>query len=205
MSPEAWSALANWVMAIAAAAGAFAAYIGLNTWKSQSIWQADHELARKALITLYRYRDSLYSVRHPAMRNDETRLDGDDAEHLSADQQRRQGVIVAYTRRWGQHAHAKNELDALLIEADAVWGPELTSLVKPLRDLEHELFVYIVLHLDAHLRIDTDLQKSYREILRTKRDILYDVMSEKDEFRMDFSHHLGAAEDYLRDKLGRSK
>ncbi|MCV2871845.1 hypothetical protein OEZ71_06005 [Defluviimonas sp. WL0050] len=204
MSPEAWSALANWMMAISAAAGAIAAYVGLNAWKNQSIWQADHELARKTLVALYRYRDSLYSVRHPAMRNDEMRLEEEDAQHLNEDQKRKQGVIVAYARRWERHSNAKNALDALLIEADAVWGEDLSNLVKPLRDLEHELFVYIMLHLDAHFRNNADLQNSYREILKKKRDILYDLLSEDDEFRKDFSHHLSAVEDYLRDKLGRS-
>jgi hypothetical protein len=205
MSPEAWGALANCVMAAAAATGAFVAYVGLNTWKSQSIWQADHELARKNLIALYRYRDSLYSVRHPAMRNDEMRLEDDDAERLNEDQQRRQGVVVAYARRWERHSHAKNELDALLIEADAVWGEKLSSLIKPLRDLEHELSMYIMLHLNAHFRNNPDLQKSYREILKKKRDILYDPLTEDDEFRKDFSLHLGAVESYLRNKLGRGK
>ncbi len=144
-------------------------------------------------------------VRHPAMLNDEMRLEGEEAEGMNADQRRRQGVIAAYSRRWERHSVSRNELDAILIEADAVWDTELTKLIRPLKELERELFVFIQLHFDANYRNSPDLQQSYREILRNKRDILYDLMTDEDDFRKDFTEQLRNVENYLRKKLGRKQ
>ena len=201
---EAWSVIADWVMAAAAVVAAGAALYGLNTWKNQNIWVADSDLARRVLIEVYRYRDSLYSVRHPAMSNSEMHLADDEAVGLSEDHRRRQGVVTAYVRRWERHGERKNELDALLIETDAVWGPDLSGLVSKLEALDHELFVYIKLFLDANYRGDTELAQSYRGILKTKRDIIYDRLDEEDAFRQDFVKALGPVEQYLRGKLGRT-
>jgi hypothetical protein len=190
-------------MAGAAAGAAVATIRGINVWKTQGIWQFDNDLARRLLIAIYTYRSSLYSVRHPAMSNSEMTLEEEDAKEISHSEARRRGVIEAYVRRWKKHAEKSNELEALLVEADAVWGSELSSLVAALRSLEHELFVYISLHLDAHYRGNTALAIEYREILKTKRDILFDMMNDEDVFRKDFIAQLVPIETYLRTKLGR--
>lgn len=200
---EQWSALANVAMAGAAIGGAVAAFRGLNAWKNQSIWAADNELARKILIALYRYRDSLYAVRHPAMYEAEMKVEDEDRASLSDSEIRQRGTILAYARRWERHLPFVNELDALLVEADAVWGKELSEKVLHVKELERELFSYIRLHLDAHFRGPTEIAKEYRKILATKRDILYDSMSEEDVFRKEFSERQAPVDIYLRSKLGR--
>ncbi|MBV1865314.1 MAG: hypothetical protein KUG74_12910 [Rhodobacteraceae bacterium] len=202
MSIEAWSALANCVIAIAAVAAAIAAFLGLNTWKNQSLWHADRELSRKILIALYRYRDSLYYVRHPAMLASEMEPDKDQ-EPVNGSNERNQGVINAYVKRWGKLGVRSNDLDALLIEADAVWGSELSQKLLKLKELERELFGYVRLYLDSHFRGDTSLAASHREILREKRDILFDTLNEEDEFRRDFVDSMKPIEAYLKVKLGR--
>ena len=203
--PDHWSALANVVMAIAAAGGAIAAIRGLNAWKSQSVWAADNDLARRILITLYRYRDSLFAVRHPAMYDGEMKVDDKDSERMTPDQKRQQGVILAYVRRWERHQPVENELDALLQEANAVWGGELSDKVASLKSLQSELFRYIRLHLDAHYRGPSELAKEYRKILKGERNILYDLMNEDDVFRIDFAAGMKPVETYLRKKLGREQ
>jgi hypothetical protein len=192
-------------MAIAAAGGAIAAIRGLNAWKSQSVWAADNDLARRILITLYRYRDSLFSIRHPAMYDSEMKVDDMDSEKMTPDQKRQQGVILAYVRRWERHQPVENELDALLQEANAVWGGELSSKVAILKSLQNELFRYIRLHLDAHYRGPSELAKEYRKILQRERNILYDLMNEDDVFRIDFAAGMKPVETYLRKKLGREQ
>lgn len=200
---EQWSALANGAMAAAAVGGAVAAFRGLNQWKNQSIWAADNELARKTLIALYRYRDSLYAIRHPLMFSGEKKLDEEEAKGLTPDQIRQQGVVIAYARRWERHHPAENELDALLLETTAVWGKELSEKVSALKALQQELFAYVWLHLDANYRGQFSLAESYKEILRGKRDILFDLMHEKDVFRKDFENSMKPVEAYLRGRLGR--
>ncbi len=65
MSPEAWSALANWVMAGAAVAAAFAAIKGINSWKSQNAWLLERESARSAMRALLRLASELSEARRP--------------------------------------------------------------------------------------------------------------------------------------------
>lgn len=198
------SALGNLLMAGAAIAGAMAAFLGLSTWRNQSLWQADNELAKRALIAIYSYRDSLFAVRHPAMSNSEMELTDEEKNGISAGGDKSAGVINAYAKRWERHSSSKNSLEVILVEADAVWGGQLRERVEPLKKLEHELYAYILLHADAHWRGPTELAKQYREILKTKRDILYDLLdNEKDDFRVDFKNGLGPVEEYLRNKLGR--
>ncbi|MCT8330283.1 hypothetical protein [Albidovulum sediminis] len=205
MGPESWSALANWVMAGAAVLAACAARSGLNSWKNQNIWTADAELARRILIALYRFRDSLYAVRHPAMFAGEMRLDAEQESKLSEVEQRQESVRSAYSRRWSRHQEQAIELSSLMIEADAVWGEELSKKVSELRKLERELWAYINLYLDAHYSRDTELAREYRKILKGERNILYDMLKEDDVFRMDFVKALAPVERYLRGKLGRGR
>ncbi|MDF1873718.1 hypothetical protein [Vannielia sp.] len=197
------TALSNFLLAAAAIAGAVIAAMGLNTWKNQNIWTADAELARKALLTIYRYRDSLYSIRHPAMFISEMQLDEEEASQLRDEEKRRQGVIDAYAKRWEKHTSARQDLDAVLVEADVVWGNELSELAAVLKQLEHELYTYVMLHLDAHYRGDTNLAEDYRKIIKDRRDILYDHLNDEDIFRRDFTTAMRPIEKLLRSMLGR--
>ena len=40
---------------------------GLNHWKRQIKWKTEYDLARRFLVSLYKYRDALIGVRHPVM------------------------------------------------------------------------------------------------------------------------------------------
>lgn len=203
-SPDHWSALADIIVAGSVSAAAIAAFQGLHTWRNQSIWVADNELARKLLVAVYKFRDSLYSIRHPVMFNAEMSLEPSDSQGLSESEQQKKRIVVAYARKWERHLPAESELNALLIETDAVWGNTLSQKVAPLKELQHELYGYVSLHLDAHFRRDAELASQYRTMISKRRDILYDTMTEEDEFRKDFSRRLIPIESHLRSKLGRT-
>ncbi|MCZ4257518.1 MULTISPECIES: hypothetical protein [unclassified Sulfitobacter] len=203
---DAVTALATLLIACAAWGATIAAWKGLGTWQDQAKWQADRDLARRILVSVYNYRNSLYSVRHPAMPHAEMELDPKPEIELTASQRRSQGVVQAYARRWEKHRTSRVELDTLLIEADALWGKELSEIVKSIKSLEHELYIYIVNYLDANYREDQELAAEYQKILKKKRDILYDSLDdEKDEFRKDFLNALEPVEHFLANKLGRAK
>ncbi|NRB16264.1 MAG: hypothetical protein HRU33_01480 [Rhodobacteraceae bacterium] len=198
------SALANILIACATITAAIVAATGLNTWKNRYVWEADTDLAKRSLLAIYRFRDSLYSVRHPAMFHHEMEVSTAEAEGINASNERSAGVINAYANRWEKHSKSRVELDALITEADVLWSSELRQLVEPLRVLENELFGHIRLYLDAWHRGKTDLAKEYQTILSERRDILYDRLDdEKDCFRADCISELLKVEDYLRSKLGR--
>ena len=51
----------------AAITGAFVAFKGLGTWRRQLKGLSEYELSRRILVTLFKYRDAINGVRHPAM------------------------------------------------------------------------------------------------------------------------------------------
>ena len=52
-------------LAVAAIITSYAALRGLNAWKTKLKGQIDHDLARRLLTTLFKYRDAIYSGRSP--------------------------------------------------------------------------------------------------------------------------------------------
>lgn len=198
-------ALSDLIVALAAGSGAIVAMIGLNTWKKQNYWSIDHDLAKRLLLATYKYRDSLYSVRHPAMSETEMTSEEAEIEGISARDRRAAGIIGAYAKRWEKHLPFRAALDAMLLETDAVWGKELRSDFSRIFELERELLAYINLHLRAWMQGETELAAEYQRILKKKRDILYDSLEDdKDEFRKDFVAALERIEASLRPKLGRA-
>jgi len=123
---------------------------------------------------------------------------------INAINDRSAGTIHAYSKRWERHREFYRRLDTILVETDAIWGNEFRAHVEPLKVLESELYAYISLYIEANLRRDGDLAKDFRNILKTKRPIIYDTLNENnDEYRKEFAKNFLHAEDYLRKKLGR--
>lgn len=200
------STLANLLLAGAAIAASVAAFLGLNTWRKQLSWQADHELSRKTLILLYRLRDATFSLRHPAIWSSES-----DAAMEGIERPRREEEIRflettrVYEKRWEKITEVRSELYPLFLEGDAVWGVAYRDLRRPLLDLEIELRLVIQNYLRA---IDPNRSEATRgaasKLLRKKRDIMYDTLDESDEFKRDYSCAFEPLEITLREKLGRA-
>ena len=200
--PDVLTAVGSLLTGAAAIWAAHTARKGLMSWRVQLRGQVDHELAKRSLLAVYKFRDSLYGVRHPAMSNEEMALTHEEVKTIVAGSERSAGVINAYAKRWKRHSGASREMDAVLLEADALWGRDFRNLFGPLKDLEHELFSYISLYIDAHLRGDSELALRRREIIGERRDIIFDYLDdEKDEFRQEFEKALQSLEGYLRSKL----
>ena len=198
MTPDWVSALANVAMAAAAIAAAWAAIGGINSWRKQAVWQRDHELARKLLVCQYSLRDQLYAVRNPFMSGAEWEpQEGEEAAKTKADEKR-----LAYSRRWERFSERAREREALLLEADAIWGKGLRIFVKDLRELEHELYRTVHLYLDECSSHDEEMRRDLRELRKSKRDILFELSEEKDSFRSDYAKAEVSFEDFLRGKLG---
>jgi hypothetical protein len=195
------SALANVVIAFAAIAAACAAFKGLDTWRQQTIWQRDHELARKCLVALYSLRDRVYEVRYPFIYENEVSSEKEEDEELMrapSSKMRR-----AYGRRFSRVNEAQIEVQALLRESDAIWGGSVSNLYKKVHELNHELFMTVSFYLDEISATDPEMRKELREVRKKKRDILRDTMDETDEFRVDYNSALLPIESYLASKLGR--
>ncbi|WP_313456337.1 hypothetical protein [Pseudomonas sp.] len=192
---------------IASAAGVGLAFyvglVGLSTWQRQLSGTASHELAKRALIELYKFRESLDRVRNPLMLASEFSptvvSTGPQSEAVS----RYLGRCSAYDERFRLVTEARRNLDVVLLEAEALWGSDLKLLVKPLNDKSWDLYHYIENHLlSTDPRIDQAERAAYVDINKGQPNIMYrrsDVS--KDDFARSFNQDLSKTEVYLRRKL----
>ena len=113
------SALSNMLLAGAAIAAAVAAFMGLNTWRAQNIWLADRDLARLLLKALVKLEKTLANARSPAFWAGETAAFSDEG--------RKDRVDAAHRVRLNRIHSVYEEIEALLIEAEAVWGEAIND------------------------------------------------------------------------------
>lgn len=202
------SLLKDLVLSGAAITGAVVAVKGLGTWQRQLKGQSEYELSRRILVTVFKYRDAINGVRHPAMWAYEMPSPPDDeAAKMSPEQIRFYGTSKAYQARWDKVQTERTSLYADLLEAEAIWGLELKELFKKVFDLEHELFTRIRHYIEL-INPDTDeaSKDAIRNIDKKARDIMYDNLSdEPDEYKQGLVSAIEQIEKYLKPKLSHEK
>lgn len=196
------------ILASAAITGAIVAVKGLGTWQRQLKGQSEYELSRRILVSLFKYRDSINGVRHPAMWAYEMpNPPEEEAKIMSREQISFYGTSKAYQARWDKVQEQKTALYADLLEAEAIWGMGLKNLFQSVFDLEHELVTQIRHYLEL---INTDVKEYRKDAIRkideNKRDVMYDLSSdEPDEYKKDLLEAITAIEIYLKAKLSHEK
>ena len=177
------------IVSVAAITGAAVAVLGLGTWRRQLRGHSEYDLARRILVSLFRYRDAIHAVRHPVMWAHEIpEAPADQAKQMSRDQKRFYGTSQAYQARWNKVNDERTTLYADLLHAEALWGKELTDLFQTLFKLQHELLVFIRSYL-SEMDPDSDAarKEAIHRIQSKRRDIMYDGLGdEDDEFKKEF-------------------
>ena len=200
--------LKDLVLSGAAITGAVVAVKGLGTWQRQLKGQSEYELSRRILVSVFKYRDAINGVRHPAMWAYEMPSPPEEeAAKMSREQIRFYGTSKAYQARWDKVQAERTTLYADLLEAEAIWGTELKELFKGVFDLEHELFTRIRHYVEL---INPDTGEASKEAIRNidekARDIMYDNLSEEpDEYKRDLISAIEKIEKYLKPKLSHEK
>ena len=119
------------VLSGAAITGAVVAIKGLGTWQKQLKGQSEYELSRRILVSVFKYRDAINGVRHPAMWAYEMPSPPEDeAKAMSREQICFYGTSKAYQARCYKVQTERTSLYADLLEAEAIWGNELKELFK---------------------------------------------------------------------------
>jgi hypothetical protein len=208
-----FSVLKDWAVPlttiIAGSVGSYVALAGLSTWKRQLKGQTDHDLARRLLVILYRYREAIRGVRHPAMFIHEHPEPPEiQRARMNQDQIRHYGERQAYQNRWNKVQDHRLELDADLLEAEALWGGELRNEIFPgLFSLEWELFTAVRHNLEMR---DPDGSQDVKEAIRKisnrreEMEVLYDSLNKEDDFSQKIAAAIAKIENYLKPKLGRA-
>ena len=192
----------DFVLSVAAITGAIVAVKGLGTWQRQLKGQSEYELARRILVTLYKYRDRIDGVRYPGMWPHEMPFPSEDeAKKMSAEQIQSYGTSMAYQARWDKVQLERTSLNADLLEAEAIWGDELKNLFAKVFDLEFDLFICISQY--AAIKYPDEASKeTIRNIVKKKRDIRFDYLGGKpDDYKQDLIIAFENIEKYLKPKL----
>lgn len=196
------------VLISVAITGAIVAVKGLGTWKKQLTGKSEYELSRRILVSLFKYRDAIDGVRHPAMWVYEMPSPTvEEAKSMNDEQISFYGSSKAYQARWDKVQEQRTSLYTDLLEAEVIWGPELKDMFKVVYDLQHELFTCIRHHLEL---INPDTPESKKEavlkLVHKNRDIMYDDLSdEPDEYKSDLLNEISHIENYLKSHLKHGK
>ena len=192
------------ILTLTAVTGAYVAFQGLRTWEQQLKGSVEYNLARRILKLTYRLRNAIKQTRHPMMLSSEMSLPPDDkAQTMSQAQVSYYGISKAYQVRWEKVSNVIEELNADLLEAEALWGNEAKNIFDELYKLINELNMVIYYHLKAMNPDDTeDNRRAWSNIYRKKRDILYDTLEQGgDQYSKDFSEAIIQIENYLKPHL----
>lgn len=192
------------LLAGAAITGAVVAVKGLGTWQRQLHGQADYDLSRRLLVTVFKYRDAIDRVRDRNMYIDEQPSPPEDQiAGMNDEQIRYYGVLNAYQARWVKVKTERAALYADLLESEALWGLSCKVLFQVIFDLEHELFTDIRQYLElTNPQTDQGMKNALEEIRSDYRKIMYDHSGEEpDEFKQDVQSAIDQIEVYLKPKL----
>ena len=130
MSITDWVSIASDVtIAMAAAATATIAFVGLKQWHKEIAGRAEFEVARNLAKAAYGLRDALRASRSVWISIGEY-PEGYDVVDRSVKES--DALTHVYTNRWKPVATAIRDLDAQAYEAEALWGAEI-------RDATNEL------------------------------------------------------------------
>jgi hypothetical protein len=202
------SVIKDLVLVGAAITGSIVAIKGLGTWQRQLKGQSEYELSRRILVTLFKYRDAINSLRRPAMWGHEMPAPAqNEAQGMSHEKIRHYGVSKGYEARWNKVQEQKTSLCADLLETEAIWGTELKNLFTVIFILENELYTSIRHHLelinpDAH----DGTKDAIMKIDANRREIMYDIFGDKpDEYKQDILNAIEPIESYLKPKLNHEK
>lgn len=175
---------------------------GLHTWRRQLRGSADHDLARRLLIEIYKYRDEIKRARYPAIFKFETLPFEGEVESKDSKQATYDGKARAYRRRLIAIEDTRNLLQATMLEAEAIWGNKIKELMAHVFKLEREFVIYVQLYLDSiNPTVTRQRSLSGYEIRIKQRDVLYHLDSPDDAYWTDMEQALNDVEDLLRARL----
>lgn len=189
------------VLTLAAVIGAYVALRGLSTWNRQLKGGVEYELTRRLLKQTYRLREAIKGVRNPVMWGGEMPYpNAEEVKDMSREQLRFYGLSNAYQKRWDKVTEVRADLQAELLEAEALWGQEIHNRFEPILKLQQELWVAVHFYITVCNPDAPQHTRDAREKAMSKnRDILYDMSGEaEDEFTSDVTHAVRNIEAFLK-------
>ncbi|NEG82923.1 hypothetical protein [Pantoea agglomerans] len=197
-----FSVLKDIVLTLTAITGAYVALKGLSTWKRQISGQANYSLSKSLLVNLYKYRDIISSIRHPAMSGRELNQSApDEIANMNESQARFHNTHKAYEARWKRISEIRPEIYANITEAEALWGVEIVNLWDDVTKKENDLLIALRDYLEY---LNPDIDRSDKEYLRGEHRNVRRIVFEggdDDPFKTDFDLKLNEITKYIKKKI----
>lgn len=178
---------------------------GLNTWNRQLKGSTEYDLARRVLKCTYRLRESFATVRHPAIYNSEQPIPPEEyAKNMTDKQKHHYGIAKAYENRWQKLIVIRNDLDAELLEAEALWGSDILTTFQPFFGLQVTLYATVNSYLTACDPDETEeTRKVFQESYQKRKGVLYRTFSpdNPDDFSDEINAEIRRVESFLKPHL----
>ena len=125
------------ITGLAALTAAIIAVIGLQTWKKQLKGKTEYELAQRLLRSTYKVREAMTSLRNPLPIGTEIQMamnaGMEEGKQIDNPKVYASAAETAYYRRWQSIQEALGELEAVSLEAEAIWGEVVKKNLNPLK------------------------------------------------------------------------
>lgn len=131
----------EFLVSIAAATTAIVAVLGLRSWSRELRGRTQFEVARQLIRATYRVRDELRYCRTPFIQGAEFPKDYPAVDKGVKSEQESKAWAHIYQNRWEPVRDALRELDAQLLEAEALWGSDIRKAGDVLRQCARDLQV----------------------------------------------------------------
>lgn len=161
------------ITSLAAIAAVVIAAIGLQTWRRQLKATEDSNLARRILISLYKVKAEIANLRRPLRE-----VSIPESDNKFDDQVQNEAFAKQYQAEWNALVRELAELEALSVEAQAVWDLKFNKYLADVRGVANELRQ----HISEHLAMKRDnLYESYLD-KKEIRKVLFGIGGDDDDF-----------------------
>jgi hypothetical protein len=129
-------------LALAAIVTPWVAWQGLQTWQRELRGKAYFDAARGLARATYKVREELAAARSPLLRGSEYPSDYDPSEYPQPNPEEEASALAyVYKNRWQPVQDALREFNIQLLEAEALWGPDIRHDSETLQRCATTVFV----------------------------------------------------------------
>lgn len=160
------SVIKDMILAFAGAFTAYAACYGVTTWRRELMGRTEYEQARRLIRSVYKTRDSFWSLRNPFISGGEFPEEYWQTMGEESPDKKFRAHSYIYENRLKPFREAFQELEAESLEGEVIWGGEIEDQMKKFRQCRSIYMHSLQMYLES-IRSGRDLtSESEREFRR---------------------------------------
>ncbi|MCA9075894.1 MAG: hypothetical protein KDA93_12725 [Planctomycetaceae bacterium] len=181
------------VVSVSAATASLCALAGLVTWRRETRWKDDREIARMVIRGTIAVREAFKHVRNPVGNYYGPAPIDDDCP---PDRLRYQQLVHEYENRWKVMRDAFKDLEEAVVEAEVLWGKDIAELMTEVRLRRFDLQWAIEKYTDQEKPNGRQLEdEEYRQVF----GVMY--FTRNDHFANEIDKALDSVADIAKPRL----